>query len=185
MANVQLLDGDDLHQALDADDVQVFRYQLNRIGYSLIMGLGGLLLAGAGAVWWQSALSTIWWRVAFTALGTLGLGLAIYAAYWYAFAQTRFVGVSERKLFIGRRGKAWSVDWSMLDAETLGFDQMNATTMNGVLDVHVGGQQLELYLYNAYVFLEDIQGFMFSLLKRLQEKQHPVDEPAAEVVADP
>ncbi len=184
MANVQLLDGDDLHQALDAGDVQVFHYQLNRIGYSLIMGLGALLLAGAGGVWFQTSLATLLWRVAFTVLGTLGLGLAIYAAYWYAFSQTRFVGVSDHKLIIGRRGKAWSVDWSLLDAESLGFEQLNATTMNGVLDVHAGGQHIELHLYNAYVFLEDIQGFMFTLLKCLQQQQHPADEPADEAVTE-
>lgn len=185
MANVQLLDGKDLRQALASADVEFFRYQLNRVGYTLLLAVGGVMLAAAGFIWWETALEANLWKAAFGGLLAGGLALAIYAAYWYTFASTRYVGVSDDKLFIGRREKAWTIDWSVLDAESLGFEEMNATAMNGALDVNVGGQQHELHLYNAYVFLEDIQGFMFSLLKRLQDKQQPAGEAAEDAAERP
>jgi hypothetical protein len=178
MANVQLLDEKQLKDTLATEGVEVFRYHLNHIGYTLILGVGALMLAAAGYVWWSSALAEPLWQAVFAGLIGGGLLLSIHAAYWYTFANTRFVGVSDDKLIIGRHRKAWMIDWQVLDTQTLGFDQMNATAVRGALDIDVGGQQLKLHLYNAYVFLDDIQAFMYSLLRQLQQDED-VDVDAA------
>lgn len=178
MANVQLLDENGVNEALQEGDVEVFRYQLNRVGYTIVLLVGGLMLAGAGYIWWGTGLAENFWTAVFAGLTAGGLGLSIHAAYWYAFSSVHFVAVSDQKLVVGRQQKAWAIDWSVLDAEALGFEEMNNTAMRGALDVHVGGQDIKIHLYNAYVFLEDIQGFIFSLLKRLQQKQSAGGEQA-------
>ncbi|MFP4599023.1 MAG: hypothetical protein ACOC9J_02935 [Persicimonas sp.] len=177
MPNVQLLDGKDVIRALKQADVELFHYGLNRIGYTLVVGLGALILAAAGAIWWQTGLDTSLWKAVFGGLMACGILMSIQAAYWYSFANTRFVGISEDKLFVGRKEKAWVIDWDVLDSESLGFDDMKATAVRGELEVNVGGEEFKIHLYNAYIFLDDIQGLTFSLLKRLQQEQDGESEP--------
>jgi hypothetical protein len=187
MANVQLLDTKGVDEALQGGDVDVFRYQLNRLGYTLILAIGGLMLAGAGFIWWQYGFSENLWTAIFAGLVAGGLGLSVHAAYWYAFAGTHFVGVTDDKLLVGREEKAWSIDWSVLDVDALGLQRMNATAAKGMLEVRVGGEEIKIYLYNPYVFLEDIQALMSSLLERLQSQQQAGNEASDEqdvVVSD-
>lgn len=180
MANVQLVDKKGVDEALEGSDVDVFRYQLNRLGYTLILAIGGIMLASAGFIWWQYGFSEKMWTAIFAGLIAGGIGISIHAAYWYAFAGTHFVGISDDKLLVGREEKAWSIDWSVLDIEALGLQRMNATAAKGVLEVRVGGEEIKIYLYNPYVFLEDIQALMSSLLERLQSQQQPGNEPPDE-----
>ncbi len=171
MTNVQLLDAKGVDEALQEGDVDVFRYQLNRLGYTLVLAIGGIMLAAAGFLWWQYGFSEDLWTAVFAGLVAGGLGLSVHAAYWYAFSSTHFVGVSDQKLLVGREEKAWSIDWSVLDVEALGLQRMNATAVKGVLEVQVGGEEIKIHLYNAYVFLEDIQALMSRLLEQLQSQQ--------------
>lgn len=176
MANVQLLDGKGVRELLGEDDFRFFRYQLNSVGYSMVVGVGALMLAAAGYIWWYTSLEANLWIAAFAGLVAGGLGLGVWAAYWYAFANSRFVGVSDQKLLVGQPKKAWAIDWSILDSETLGLEKMKATAMRGVLPVQVGGQQIQIHLYNAYVFLGDIQGLMATLLGRLTSEAEGGEE---------
>lgn len=176
MANVQLLDAKGVDEALQEGGVDVFRYQLNRLGYTLVVGIGGIMLAAAGYLWWQFGFDQNLWIAIFAGLAAGGLAISIHAAYWYAFAGTHFVGVSDDKLLVGREEKAWAIDWSVLDPKSLGLQDMNLSPTKGALEVNVGGEEIKLYLYNAYVFLEDIQALMSSLLQRLQSQQQSSEQ---------
>lgn len=173
MANVQLLDGNDVRGAVERPGVDYFPYHINQLGMMVVLGVGGIMLAAAGYIWWQYAFDQNFWTAVFAGLAASGLGLSLYAAYWYTYASTHFVAISDAKLVVGHDKKAWSIDWSVLDADSLGLTNMNATALGGALEINVGGEEIKVQLYNAYVYLEDMQAMMSGLLKRLQGQQQP------------
>lgn len=179
MARVQLLEGkQEVARALDGVDAEIFGYRINRLGFGTVVGMGLLMLAGAAAIWWQVGLGAAVWTAAFIGLIAGGLFMGAQAAYWYAFAKSHFVATTDDNLYVGRLEKAWAIDWSVLDAEALGFDKLDANTIRGSMQLAIAGEQIKLHLYNAYIFLEDIQAFMFNLLKRLKrmEQQEQQEE---------
>jgi hypothetical protein len=176
MANVQLLDKTGVRGAIERPGVDLFEYHLNQLGFAVVLGAAGIMVAAAGFIWWQYAFEEILWTAVFAGLAASGLGLSLHAAYWYSIASNRFVGISDEKLVVGNQNKAWSIDWSVLDADSLGLTDVNATALGGALAVNVGGEKINIQLYNAYIYLEDIQGVMAGLLNRLQNDQPESDE---------
>jgi hypothetical protein len=176
MATVQLLNGPDVRGALERPGVALFRYRLNQLGFAVVLGFGAIMLGAAGYIWWLYEFDQNLWTAVFAGLAAGGLGLSLYAAYWYTFASTHFVGISDQRLVVGDEDKAWSIDWSVLDADSLGLTNMNATALGGALEISVGGEQIKLQLYNAYVYLEDMQAVMSGLLERLQDAHGTSDE---------
>ncbi|MFW5967357.1 MAG: hypothetical protein ACOCV2_07560 [Persicimonas sp.] len=172
MANIQLFEGKrDVATALDGVEAQIFGYRLNRLGFGSVVGIGLLMAAGAALAAWQTGLDEPLWTAVVVGLGAGALFLFARAAYWYAFAKSHFVAITDERLFVGRLDKAWAISWSILDAESLGFDDMDASALRGALDMQIAGEQIEVYLYNAFIFLNDIQAFMLSLLKELKGEE--------------
>lgn len=171
MADIRLVHGPEVGEALqEQDEIAVFRYRLNKPVFTLTLIVGGALLASAGWMWWGWELTSISWIAVFSVLGGLGLSIGAVAAYWYFFAETHFLAMSTEKVFVGKRNRMWSIDWSLLDRESLGFENMALSSFAASLDFDVGGQQLPVMLYNAYVRLENMQGFMYRILQHLKQE---------------
>lgn len=170
MAQVQLHHDSDVIDTLRRDDVEAFGYRVNRLGFSVILVLGGIMLAAAGSIYTTQGLTQPLWTAILGGLVGGGLYLAVNLARWYAFQRTHFVAISSRRLYVGRETRMWSIDWRVLDPDALGLNSMDTSTISGSMTLDVGGQSIDLELYNAYCYLEDIQGFMLEVLTQL--KQH-------------
>lgn len=170
VAKLRLLHGaDDVREALKSgEELDVFRYQLNKPSFMLALVVGGVLLGLGGMLWWDTGLASASSIAVFVAICAVGLGLGVWVAYWYAYTQTHFVAVSDNELFIGERERMWAVDHDLLDRESLGFEDMNISKIGGSMDMDVGGQELRVRLFNAFIHLDDIQGFILRLLQHLK-----------------
>ncbi len=169
MSELRLVQGSDVPETLrDEGEVAVYTYRVNTPIFILTAVVSGAILTLAGVMWWNSQLAGAGWIAGFSVLVSMGVGLGILALYWYSYTQTHFVAFSDEKVFVGGRDKMWCIGWSLLDRESLGFEEMSVGSTGGSLDLQVGGEEIPLRLYNTFVHLEDIQGFMFRILKHLK-----------------
>ncbi len=182
MAKVQLHHDSDVEKTLARDDLEAFSYTLNPLGFGMILLFGGTLLMAVGYIYFQHGFAQPMFNAIMAGLGGAGLAIGINAARWYAFQRTHFVAVSPDKLYVGKEERMWSIDWDVLDAEALGFDSLDVSQMRGSMEIKAGGQKIDVQLYNAFCYLDDIQGFMLELLSRL--KDHIDDADAADADAD-
>lgn len=177
MSDIRLVQGPEMREALrKRADLDVYRYQLNTPAFVITLIVGVALLLLGGVLWWQSQLATASWVATFVLITIGGLGAWAWAGYWYVFVETHFLAVSPERFFIGRRDRMWSIDWELLDAETLGFEEMTARSTKGELDMEVAGQAIYVHLFNAFVHLEDLQGLIFQLLQSLKDRETEPEE---------
>lgn len=155
----------------DTSELALFRYRLNKPAFLITLVVGGLLLALGGMIWWNGDLSGAGGIVGFGVLMAAGLGLGALAAWWYGYTQTHFLAATPDRLFVGKRDRMWSISWELLDREALGFEDMAVSSVSSHLDVEVAGQEIILRLFNPFVSLEDLEGFMFHVLQKLKEQE--------------
>ena len=175
MAKVQLHHDTDVEKTLMRDDVEAFSYVLNPLGFGMILLFGGTLLSAAGYIYFQYGLSQPMYTAIMAGLAGAGLAIGINVARWYVYQRTHFVAVSPAKLYVGKEDRMWSVDWEVLDAEALGFESLDISEMRGEMQIEAGGQTIDVHLYNAFCYLDDIQGFMLELLTQLKANQDRAD----------
>lgn len=176
MSEIRLLHGPDVRETLkDEGEIAVFRYRLNTPVFTVALLVGAALLAIGGFVWWNYGFSAARWTLAIAIPSGAGIAIGAVAAYWYYFSETNFVAFSDDHVYVGERDRMWSVDWSLLDREALGFEEMSVSSLGGSLELDVAGQQIPVRLYSAFVQLENIQGFMYKILQHLKE-QADLDE---------
>ncbi|MFB6350430.1 MAG: hypothetical protein ABEN55_19425 [Bradymonadaceae bacterium] len=177
---LRLVHGPDALETLKEEgEMVVFGYKLNKPVFVLTLVIGAAILGLAGMMWWNSGLATTGWIAGFAVLITLGGGIGALAAHWYAYTQSHFLAISEDKVFVGQGDRMWSIDWELLDRDSLGFEQMSVSSTGGSLDLDVADEEIEVRLYNTFVRLEDIQGFMFRILQHLKdEADAELEEPA-------
>ncbi|MFB6263595.1 MAG: hypothetical protein ABEL76_08235 [Bradymonadaceae bacterium] len=167
---MRLLHEGEVREALAGrDDLEVYRYRMNKpvvavaaVVALLLFGLAALLVWNEGLAGWQWIATFVW----LVSGGVTAVGLC---GYWYAFARSRLIGVGPEALYVGREQRAWAIDWELLDAETLGLERMEVSSGRGQLDLTVGGQKIRLHFYNAFVRLEDLQELMYVLLQRVDD----------------
>jgi len=177
---LRLVHGPDVLETLKAEgEAAVFTYRLNKPVFILTLVIGGAILGLAGMMWWNSGLASTGWVAGFAVLVAMGTAIGGLAARWYVYTQTHFLAISEDRVFVGRGDRMWAIDWSLLDRESLGFEQMSVSSTGGSLDLNVADEDIEVRLYNTFVHLDDIQGFMFRILQHLRD-----DEPEADADDD-
>lgn len=176
MGDIRLLHGPEVRETLkDEGEIAVFRYRLNMPVFTVALVIGAALLAIGGFVWWTYGFADTRWTFAIAVPAAAGLTIGAVAAYWYYFSETNFLAFSDDHVYVGQRDRMWSVDWSLLDREALGFEEMSVGSLGGELEFDVAGQQIPVRLYSAFVQLENIQGFMYKILQHLKE-QADLDE---------
>jgi len=174
--DIRLVHGPEIEDVLaEEGGVAVFRYNLNIPVLMLTLLVGGSLLAMAGMMWWNGQLQSVGWFVLFGVFNAVGLASGVLAAYWFYFSETQFLALSKQKVFVGRRNRMWSIDWQLLDREALGFEEMSVNSIGGSLEIEVAGQEIPVHIYNTFVQLDDIQGFIFRVLQHLKGES-PIEE---------
>ena len=164
---LELLSGPTVESTLKDSDAVVYRYEVNKAGLYMAVGIGLIFFALGGVTYWQTQLSEPIWTIAFVVLMLVGLGFTTVAAYWHQFANQNVVGVSAGHLFVGGPKALWAISWELLDKRSAGFEQMQMTRLRGSLDMNVGGQPIKLHLFNVIAFLSDIEGLMYGILSHL------------------
>lgn len=168
---LQLIDKAQTERMLEDPKVRRFYYRFNKPASTLLLVVSGILLASAATTWWYTGLITFWWFGLCALLVLASLGVLGFIYKWAKFTDEHFLALSSTHLYIGDEGSAWKIDWSLLDARALGFEQMDTTRFNGLMAVDVAGQNIPMRLYHPLTYIEDLQGFMVEVLTHLQALQ--------------
>lgn len=179
MSKIQLLTGPAVQESLERTGVrQLFRYQLNpaTVGLLFVFGIASFgtaiyLFFGPGL----GGLMTAGFAVA------LALGMTFFSmvSFWSNYKTKHLIAVSDDYLYVGKDDKAWRVHWELVDRHSLNFDDMQTSRMQGKINLRAADQPIEIPLYTPFVFLEDIEGFMFHILRRLE-----TDDASPEALSD-
>lgn len=172
-AKLELLAGPAAHRALSDAGATTYRYELNRAGLTMALGLAAVFYAGGGLCYWQTRLAEPGWTVVFVALMFAGVGLTALAAYWHQFANQQLVGVSDSRLFVGNEKALWAIAWDLLDRRTMGFENLQMTRLRGALQMRVAGQEIRLHLFNVFAYIADLEGLMHGVLSHLTIEPEP------------
>lgn len=179
MSKIQLLTGPAVQESLEITGVrQLFRYQLNpaTVGLLFVFGIASFgaalfLVFGPGLGGGYTAGFAI----------ALALGMTFFSmvSFWSNFKTKYFIGVSDEFLYVGKDDKAWRIHWELVNRDSLNFDEMQNSKMQGKIFLEAAGQSVEIPLFTPFVFIEDIEGFMFHILQRLEAdtEQLDVDQP--------
>lgn len=146
---------------------QIFRYDLNKASIGLILFIGSLFFIAALLLWIFIGLGGL---MTATFIGTLFIGVTFFsmASYWDHFRRTRFIAITDDSFFVGSDQKAWKVHWSLIDRESLNFDELQLSRLNGEIKINAAGQRVDVPLYTPFVFLNDLEGLIFEILQRLE-----------------
>ena len=183
MSKIQLLSGSAVDDALEQTAVRhFFGYELNRapIGVLLFLGFAGFV--AAGYLWFVPGLGGAM-TAAFVGCILAGMTFFSMASFWANFRNNRFVAVTDDYLFVGADEQAWRIHWSLVDRQSLNFDQMQSSRFRGKINLETAGQDIELSLYTPFVRIEDLEGLMFELLQRLDAEggEAPIGAPDRDV----
>lgn len=182
MSKIQLLSGPSINEALEETAVRhLFRYELNSATLGVLLVLGGLFFVGAGYLWFGPGLGgTSTAGFVATLLG--GMTFFSMAAFWGNFGNSQFIAISDDFLFVGDDESAWRIHWSLVNRDTLNFDDMTSSRFRGKIHVQAAGQNIEIPLYTPFAYVEDLEGLMFELLQRLDSEggEAPVGAPDRE-----
>ena len=171
MSKLELISGPEVEKTLRGADVDVFRYVVNKPGLYLFLGIAAAFYGLAGVTWWETQLGKPFWTVTFFSLLLVGVFFSAIAAYWHQFVNQNVVAASSERLFVGGRQKLWGISWDLLDKESLGFQEMELSRIQGALKIQVGGQTIKLHLFNALAYLQDIEGLIFRLLNHIADQE--------------
>ncbi len=170
-AKVLLLHEGDVRRALVDFDGKAYHYVRNVAGERILLVFAGILLAAAAGIVFFTGAVILPWRIAVVLCAVACLSLGWFVVKWHKQAGSSFVALDEEHLFIGDRKRAWRVAWELLDVKSMGFEQFSTQSGQGVLNLNVGGQSIELILYHPLMHLEDLQGFMVDVLTMLKQDE--------------
>ena len=105
-----------------------------------------------------------------------GLFFGLRALYWYSYAKERFLAVSEEHLFVGKKDELWQVSWSIVDADAMGFSEMQLSKLNGSLTLSVAKETIPIHLFNAFAYLDRLEEFMFHVLNNIAANDEALEE---------
>lgn len=183
MSKIQLLSGPAIDDALEETAVRhLFRYQLNPATLAVLLLLGAAGFITAFYFWFWPGLGG-GYTVAFISSILLGMTFFSMASFWGNFQHKHFVAISDDFLYVGNDQQAWRIHWSMVNRDTLNFDEMQNSRLRGKLYLEAAGQTIDIPLFTPFVFVEDIEGLMFELLQRLEADggEAPVGAPNQDV----
>lgn len=181
MSKIQLLSGSAVDQALEGTAVRhLFRYDLNPATLGVLLVIGGLSFLAAAYLWFGTGLGGGYTAGFITAL-IAGSTFFSMASFWSNFSNSRFIAISDDFLFVGENDeKAWQIHWSLVDRDTLNFDEMKSSRFRGKINLEAAGQNIEIPLYTPFAYIEDLEGLMFELLQRLESEGGEAPVGAAE-----
>ncbi|MEM1348043.1 MAG: hypothetical protein AAGI01_05745 [Myxococcota bacterium] len=165
--SLQLLHDGDVRRALDGISVQAWHYTVNERFQLLLLGVALVcaLLAAALGILTQLSTSLAFWGTALA--GGVAVALGVYLWRWREFAKRSFVAVGDEHFYVGDNRRAWKISWALLDRDSMGLTQMEASKFMGELLMSPAGQQVSLRLYHPLVLVEDLPGLIGSILQHI------------------
>jgi hypothetical protein len=170
-AAIERLDGRAMAAYLELHPTVLYRYQPNKPGFAFLLTLALIAGAGGALVWTQFGLPTLWHGLAVVLLVAIAAVLAGLVAYWTRFTRLHYVAASDSHLLIGKGAQVLAIRWNALDLDRLGLAADDDQLLRGVLALQLDDRQVRLRLFNGFAVLRNLQGFMSTLLTRVQANQ--------------
>lgn len=167
MPQLQLLHGPAAEKALRRSDAQIFHYSINKPVLGAIAGLGAIC-AGLSAGWaiWVGLSDAI--NIAVFVIGCIAsVYFAGRAYYWYTFAASQNIVISDTHLLLGDKRRVWAIAWDLLDTQKVGLDDIELGKMQATLTINVGREAIPLRLFNAFIYLENLERFIGTVLEHV------------------
>ena len=164
-----LLHDADIRRALVDFQGHVYHYKQNALGRGFVLGVCAVLCLGAIGIGVATGLSSVWWVLAVAGLVGAALCGLFYVAHWQKFALSHFIALGQSYLYTGSNRRAWRVSWELLDTHSSGLTRLDTTTARSILPMRVAGQSIPVHLYHPLAHIDDLQGFMFELLRRMPQ----------------
>ena len=157
----------EIAQAMTQPGLVHFGYTFNKPGAVVLLVGAALLVAGAAGIWIGVGLAhfAVYLCAALLVLGALGVVWYVYK--WHRYTETHSMSLSPTHLYVGTAQSAWRIAWDILDPAQMGFDRISPSRFNSSLNMRLGGQDIDLFLYNPLAHVSDLQGFMLQTLSRV------------------
>lgn len=165
LQKIQILQGPSLETELARSTV--YNYSLNTAGLYVLAVFAGICVLGAIGLYIFGGPGT-WVMAGVAILGGLGSAMGVTITYWYHVAEKMVVAINDDALLVGNKEKLWAITWELLDAESIGLKDMAVSRASGRLMIKAGGQTIPLLLYSPFAHIDDAQGFMTTVLERVQ-----------------
>ncbi|MBN1944906.1 MAG: hypothetical protein JW797_04480 [Bradymonadales bacterium] len=180
-SGVRIYDGLQMESYLKAHPTVLYRYQANTYGLVILSVLAAAAIGLAFYIGFGADLTGFWNSLALALAGVTVLGVIGLVVYWFLFTKIHYLATSDQDLIIGEGRKVVAIDWSLLDAQTLGFGSLNpGQARAAVLSVKLGSARYRLRLFTRWVCLKNLQGFMSTLLLHLQGSSETIAYDAEE-----
>ena len=104
------------------------------------------------------------------AVAAIGAIATIYflgrVLYWFEYSKRETVGITGDGLLVGDAKRVWFVHWTLLD-DGIDWDHMDVSKMKTGLEIGVAKETIKVLLFNAYVYLDQQERFVGTLLERI------------------
>jgi len=164
---------DDFDVRVKRGDVTVFRYAPNNRGFIFLQICAGLLFIIGYMVYLTTAFEPRYWAILSIVLVCAGLFLIYLVIRWSGFARASAVAFDEGFLYIVRKKSVDQIPWADITADSAGFGESHDDGDHGTLNVRIGGQRVELTLFNPFVWVDDFPTFLVELLSQIKRNSQP------------
>jgi hypothetical protein len=159
--------GTDMEAYLQKHPTVLYRYTPNTYGL-LFLGVLGVIAGGfAVLIWFGWGLSTVWQVLGASLSAGVFLLLTLLVSYWVYYTRIHYVATSDRHLLIGKGKKVVAIRWDDLDPAALGFSENVDDKVAGVIHIKVDSHKFKLRLFGGFVWIDNLQGFMHTLLTHI------------------
>jgi hypothetical protein len=157
----------EIAQAMTQSDLVHFGYTFNKPGAIVMLGGAALLVAAAVGIWVGVGLSHFAVYLCAALLVLMSIGVVAYVYKWHRYTETHSMSMSATHIYVGTSQSAWRISWDILDPSEMGFDRISTSRFSSALKMRLGGQDIELFLYNPLAHLSDLQSFILEMLSQV------------------
>lgn len=170
-AAVEKFRGQEMDSYLKRYPTVLFRYQVNTNGLIFLVVLAIIAGAIAGYFWITFDEYSFLHLLVLVTFGATTVVLVGLVAYWTNYARLNYLATSDRHLMLGHGSRVIAIRWDALDREKVDFVSDEQGTPRGVVSLQLEGKRYAIKLFNAFAWLENLQGFMAAMLTKMQQLQ--------------
>ena len=161
-----VLIGDELEDYVKNISTSLYRYKPNVIGFMVLLVIALISLGVGGYIWFFGAPEKGMDLLPSSLMFGLSLSLLGSVFYWLYYTRMCYLATSEKHLIVGRGSQAKAYLWSGivagLSAQESGLEEKSQ--FKGVLKLEYEGEPMTIRLYNRYICLSSINGFISKML---------------------
>ncbi|GEM_PF-4013464 len=157
-------------------NAQSYRYAINKPVILIAVAFASFCFAICGFLYLKTPLDEVQMILAFAAALVGGSYFSLRSIYWWSFVSERVVAISDNMFIVGKKDKVWGIDWSILDVDAMGIENMVLSKMGAHFVVKVAGEHIKVPLYGAMYYLEDLEKFMGDVLAHVHVEPNNEDD---------